>query len=239
MTCQLCGEVHVVRLRGLPQPHLNPCNGHVKFERVEGKSTAPRVPLEKWRPCSKSANLGASTCHKHGATAKHVAAKAKKRIERAKLEALMVTLGEPVEGMDTVERVEERIAARHGHVRWLLARVRDMEPEALVWGTTKTVRGDVVVGTGPGASLDKATTDTEEAKPSVWYALYREASLDFEKLCVAAIAAGLEQRRVELAERDSDIWVRMIDGVLREMGHDPNDPQTAGIVARHLYAVGE
>ena len=64
-----------------------------------------------------------------------------------------------------------------------------------------------------------------------------EASAALEKLCIDAIRVGLEERRVRLAEQDAELWVRMIDGVLTDLGHDPNAPETAEVVERHLRAV--
>lgn len=175
--------------------------------------------------CKRHAAVAQRVCSMHGAKSPQAKRKAAERQERERIEALADTLGTPVEGSDPAEVITERIDARRGHVRWLLARVRELEPDALTWGKTRSKTG----GDDHGV--------TEEAKPHVWYALYEESAAKLERLCIEAVRVGVEERRVRLDERIADMWVRVIDGLLVELGHDPNDPQTAGIVARHLELV--
>lgn len=223
------------------QPHIThrggqSCMGHVRFNR-DPESPDYRARLPKPRACGQYPVKGLDRCHMHGAGNPRAAEAGRRKVREAKMKKLMLTLGEPVEGVDPGEVITERIAARLGHVRWLLARVQALEPDALTWGRTKQVEGDVVVGNGPSASLDRASTSTDEAKPNVWYALYIDASDKLEHLCIEAIRVGLDERRVRIDERMADMWVGVIDGMLRELGHDPNDPATANVVARHLALV--
>lgn len=193
--------------------------------------------------CKAWAIRGGTVCNKHGGAAPQVRAAAQRRLREAEANALMLTLGEPVPG-DPAEIIAERIAARNGHVRWLYARVQALEPEALTWGMT---RRKTAVARDASREADEKTEgrtfagtdegDTYEAKPSIWYALYVEAADKLEKLCIEAMRVGLLERQVRLDERMADMWVRVIDGMLVDLGHDPNAPETAAIVARHLELV--
>ena len=163
----------------------------------------------------------------HGGNSPQAKAKAERRLERERLEDLAVTLGDPVEGMDPGELIEEQIAARAGHVRWLRARVQHVEPKALTWGRTRKKLGGHDYGV------------TSEAKVHVLVVLYFDACTALERLCIDAIRAGLEERRVRLAERHGEVLEQLLDGILRDLGHDPDAPHTANVVARHLRLVGE
>lgn len=158
----------------------------------------------------------------HGGAAPAAKAAAKERLERAQVEHLARTLGEPVEGKDPAEIVTEQIAWRYGRVQWLRSRVQAMDPRHLVWGRTKEKIG------GDDGGL------TFEAKRNAWLDLLLDAERDLEKLCLEAIKAGLEERRVRLAEMQAEFLVQFLDGLLVELGHDPADPATADIVERHL-----
>lgn len=220
-----CGQPHLTR-HGKPS-----CTSH------SGGRLRPEIA---GKPCRMYPVPGSTVCKNHGGKAPQVKAKAAENAARAEAaeqqRKLAATLGDldPADHRDPGEIVAEQIAWRYRHVQWLRARMQAITPETLVWGVTRETANDVVVGNGPKAHLDNAAGTTSEAKPNVWLQLYLEASAALEKLCIDAIRVGLEERRVRLAEQDAELWVRMIDGVLTDLGHDPNAPETAEVVERHL-----
>lgn len=203
--CPRCGTVHLTA-KGGPA-----CVGHSR--------TNPN------QACRKSPKDWHDVCWTHGASTPQAQRAAARRKQRAEMEQLMTTLGDPIPGSDPAEVVAERIDIRRGHVHWLLARVRELEPDALTWGVTREKTGGDDRGT------------TEEAKPHIWYTLYVEAAEKLERLCIDAIRVGLEERRVRMGEKYADQMVTMLDGLVAALGHDPNDPATAEVVARHLELV--
>lgn len=52
-----------------------------------------------------------------------------------------------------------------------------------------------------------------------------------------AIDAGVEERRVAMAEQVAGQLVAVLRGVVTELGHDPADPKVAGVVQRQLTLV--
>jgi hypothetical protein len=238
-TCQECGQLHMNRKGNGPSRPT--CTGHIWYDRASYVKGQARVRLDHPKPCSQWALTGQTRCRQHGGSAKQNLEAAERRRQQAEAEKLMMMLGAPVDGADPAEIITERIAVRAGHVRWLLAQVRELEPHTLTWGLTrrKTAvdRGDDADESGRRRFAGTDEGDTHEAKPHIWWTLYNEAADKLERLCVEAIRVGLDERRVRLAEQQADLWVRLIDGVLRDLGHDPHDPQTASVVARHLEAV--
>lgn len=214
MTACECGLPHVLK-NGKPS-----CSAH---------SLGRLRPEIAGKPCRQAPINGGAVCKVHGGSSRHVKAKAEKRVVEAEagrhLETLAWSLGEYVPDSDPGEVILEQIGWRVGHVRWLRARAQAVDPDALTWGRTK----DKVGGQDGGVTF--------EAKPNAWVVLYFEQARELERLCVEAVRCGLEERRVRLAEQQADQWVRLIDGVLSELGHDPDDPRTARVVERHLRLV--
>lgn len=51
------------------------------------------------------------------------------------------------------------------------------------------------------------------------------------KLCGDAIRAGIEERRVRLAEKQFDLMDQVLRSVLLELGHDPDSPDVRRVVS--------
>jgi hypothetical protein len=172
---------------------------------------------------------GQEVCGSHGGKAPQAKAAAEVRVAEAEVASKVVKLAAtfgPVVG-DPGDVIVEQIQWRRGLVAFLRSRVLAVDPDALVWGRTKEKIGGDDFGI------------TREARPNAWLKLWMDASTELEKLCLAAISAGLEERRVRLAENAGDAWMVFIDGLLVALGVDPNEPKTAEIVERHLRAVGD
>lgn len=72
----------------------------------------------------------------------------------------------------------------------------------LLWGTTKTKEGGDDRGT------------TKEAKPHIAYTLLERASDRLAQYATAALKAGVDERRVQLAERQGDLVASVIRNIL-------------------------
>lgn len=130
---------------------------------------------------------GTGRCKLHGGCSpSHVAAAVAAAVrERA------TTYGQPLDITPAAALLEEvRYAA--GHVAWLRGKVAELEPEALTWGIAERSL--------KGATEFTGTDITERAALNVWLEAYhreRRYLLDVSK---AALAAGVEERLVQLAE---------------------------------------
>lgn len=224
--CDRCGQTHRDH-RGRPG-----CTGHI--------SSGPR----KGEPCTKSRRRGQSVCDSHGGRARqNVAAAERRQHERVAAEAVE-TLGLPVDISPTDALLEE-VRWTAGHVRWLRRKVQELQDRpshavtsltdgsdlgygdprsvgALTWGTTKVTTGD-----------SKGTT--QEARPSIWYDLYARERDHLVKVSQAAIRAGVEERRVRLAEQQGELVGNVIMAILADLGLSPEQQTRVGeVVPRHL-----
>lgn len=209
--CQKCHREHITRW-GSPA-----CTAH-KTKRDE---TGALVP------CSRDRMHGLEVCSMHGGSAKQSRAAATRRNEEAAALDAVRTLGLPID-ISPTEALLEEVRWTAGHVQWLRQQVQQLDAEpthtatdlttgedagfaspsgrsALVWGTTKVKTGGEDRGT------------TQEAKPSIWYAMYVTERKHLVEVCQAAIRAGVEERKVRLAEQQGDLVAGAIRGILEAL----------------------
>lgn len=143
---------------------------------------------------------GTGRCKLHGgATVSHRDAAAEAIAREA-----VITYG-LARDIPATDALLEEVHWTAGHVAWLRERVAELEPEALVWGVTE--ESDQQATEFPG------TNTTRAAKPNVWLQLYREERKHLVDVTKAAISAGIEERRVKLAEAQG----ALLNSVLRRI----------------------
>ena len=197
--------------------------------------------------CQRRPMLGSKVCMVHGGKAGQVKAAAARRLAEQAAQQAVRTLGLPVD-ISPTEALLEEVRWTAGHVAWLRSRVQELAEEpthrrvsfdgededlletpgqrgALTWGTTKVKTGGDDAGT------------TQEAKPSVWYELYTRERTHLIKVCDAAIRAGVEERRVRLAEQQGDLLALAVRRILEAFGLS-GDPRVATIVPAVLREIG-
>lgn len=148
-----------------------------------------------------------------------------KKYEREKANEEMVLYGAPRD-IDPHTALLEEITRTAGHIGWLAEKVREHDgDEQLVWGKTKEVIG------GKDAGL------TKESKPSVWLQLYDRERKNLVDVSRIAIAAGIAEREVQIAEKQGALIAQVIRSVLSELGVDDR-PQVEKVIRKQLQLVG-
>ena len=176
------------------------------------------------KPCELAAgwgtdHVGFGNCKRHlGNTPNGIKAAQKKMAAAA-----VVTYGLPRE-IEPGAALLEEIWRTAGHVDWLEGKVRETEDADLVWGITMDKFG------GKDAGV------TSEAKPSVWLELYRKERSHLVDVCRIAIAAGIAERQVRLAEQQGKIIAQVIRGTLSDIGVK-DTPKVAKAVRKNLMLV--
>ena len=232
--CTRCGTTHNTR-SGHPA-----CTGHVD------------KPDQDLRPCRNHPVPGADVCRYHGGSAPQVKARAAARVIEEKATAAVRTLGLPID-ISPTEALLQEVQWTAGHVKWLREKVQELDeqvtgfaaPEGeedeveffshhpnhsrhgLVWGKTKITDK----GSGPAPGVDS----TEAAAPSIWYELYAKERAHLVLVCSAAIKAGVEERRVRLAEQQGDLVAQVIRRILDALDLTPaQQGLVATVVPREL-----
>ncbi|MGV0109820.1 hypothetical protein [Arthrobacter sp. CP30] len=150
---------------------------------------------------------------------------------RETTEKAIVTLGLP-QDIDPAKALLDEISRTYGTVLWLQAKVRELEPDELVWGKTETQQG-----IGPQGPVD---TTTEKAEFNTWYQLYLGERKHLVAVTTAALKAGIEERRVRLAEQQGDLVAAAIRSILDALNLSPSQWELVPtVVPQALRALGE
>ena len=204
--------------------HDCPC-GHVHPKGCHAHTTRDGTR----RPCGAPATTGLTVCFRHGGatpTAKAKAARAKTEIraarEVARLGVKITT--HPAEALiDLVHWTAGEVAYWRDVVTQL---ERDGGHQALTWGVTRIKEGGDDAGT------------TQEAKPHAAYLMLTQASDRLASYATAALKAGVDERRVALAERHGNLVAGAIRAILADLGLSPEQEALVGeVVPRHLRAL--
>lgn len=79
---------------------------------------------------------------------------------------------------------------------------------------------------------------TGEAKSHILVQLYNDERKHLVAVAAAALKAGVEQRRVELAESQAQQLAIVVSAIVTDLGHDLTDPGTREIVRLRLLQGG-
>jgi hypothetical protein len=209
--CTQCGKPHLTS-RGEAA-----CTAHVKG--------GVRQPERRGEPCKMLPMPGQHVCWRHGGRNEVSRTAGIRRVREEGARILMETYGRKLDVTATDALLDE-VQWTAGHVAWLRERVRQIEQAELTWGLTRIKDGGDDRGT------------THEAKANVWLALYREERAHLVRVCSEAIKAGLDERRVRLAESQGTLVAQVLRAILNDLQLTP-EQQTAApeIAMRHLRAL--
>lgn len=203
--------------------------------RADGKRRCWARAKKSGLQCPHLAMKGQNICHMHGGRAPQNKAKAEGRMVEDRARALVATYGRKIDTTAT-EALLDEVQWTAGHVAWLRERVQEIESEAmvegtdsehpLVWGVTKKKTGGDDFGT------------TSEAAPNVWLKLYQQEREHLVKVCSAAIKAGIEERKIQLAEQQGALVAQAIRAILGDLQLTVEQQALVPtVVPRHLRAL--
>lgn len=184
----------------------------------------------KGAPCGNSAGYktdhpGSGNCHFHGGSSPNGR---KHAVEQAARQAV-ITFGLPRD-ISAVDALMEEVRYTAGHVAWLREQVQALEAGQLVWGMTEQV--------DKSATEFAGTDTTYGAKASIWLELYYRERKHLVDVTKAAITAGIEERKVRLAEQQGALVAQVIRSILADLELSPGQQaRVPEVVPRHLRAL--
>lgn len=179
--------------------------------------------------CTKWPMKGQAVCRNHGGASPQAKAAAERRLQSADAERAVATFGLPRE-IDPRDALLEEIYRTAGAVDWLHQQVIRLEADQVTWGKSEEV--DKQAGEFPGLDV------THKAAVNVWVELWQKERKHLVDVSKAAIAAGLEERKVRLAEQQGAMLASVIKNILGDLDLSPEQQSlVAEVVPRHLRAV--
>jgi len=193
----------IKRYRGAPE--------YAPGQERNGKLICGAKKRGKNEACASSPVPGGTRCGRHGGNSPKAKAAAEQRTAQQELTQSVGTLGirEKYPDIDPGQALLSEIQISHAHVQWLRAKVAEIEPNELVWGITKTE-----AGIGPQGPVD---TTTQEAGFHTWYQLYTREREHFAKLTTMALKAGIEARKIALAEQQGAMVARALQEIFGKL----------------------
>lgn len=157
------------------------------------------------RPCKRPPNRGMSVCNSHGGRAPQAIAGREKRAreDQARADAQRFAARTDIHPADALL---ELVHYQAGIVTYWRGRVEELQAEDLEWGTTQHREGS-----GPEGPID---VETKEAVPHIAYKLLTEAQDKLAAYASAALKAGVEERKVRLAENQGQLVAQAIRAIL-------------------------
>lgn len=140
-------------------------------------------------------------------------------------------LGAPRE-IDPGMALLEEIHRSAGHVAWLEQKCRDLEESELVWGQIMEVHEEKDGG-GPTGNYTLTRTENR-AFINGWWQLYERERKHLVTVSAGALKAGIEERRVRLAERGIDALEQALNATLVDLGLDPNSSRVREVMGARL-----
>lgn len=164
------------------------------------------------RPCKRYPNHGMTVCGSHGGRSPRAIAGREKRQreEQARADAARFAARTDIHPADALL---ELVHYQAGIVDYWRGRVEQITDEGLEWAVTKHEEG-----IGPEGPIDKTT---KEAGPHIAYKLLTEAQDKLAAYASAALKAGVDERKVRLAEGQGALVAQVIRGILAALNLTP------------------
>jgi hypothetical protein len=147
----------------------------------------------------------------------------KKAAAKLAAESLAHSYGLPIE-VDPQEALVQELHRTAGHVGYLKTLVDQLEEDKL--------HGKV--GT-EGAAEGK--TFLAKSEPHVLVRMYQTERKMLERIAKSCIEAGIEERRVRIAEDQGKLFAQVVQGILKDLNVDATDPDVGKIVRRNFTLI--
>lgn len=176
--------------------------------------------------CRRWPMLGQEVCATHGGKAPRAKAAAERRLVEARAAKALANFGIPRE-IDAKDALLEELYRTAGAIDWLYGQIKELDPTGITWGKTEE--------TDKGSGEFTGTDITHAAAVNVWVQLWQKERDHLVAVSKAAISAGIEERRVLLAEQQGALLASVIKGILGDLQLTPAQAAAAPrIVADRL-----
>ena len=201
-------------------------------------ATACGAKTKAGSPCARPAGWGtthpgAGNCKLHGGASPN--GELHGNLELAKREAAV--MGQPLP-VDPGDALLQCIQIAAGEVQYASLRIAELDDDQAVVEQRQVKTRPLSEGKDgedPHTIVEEVTTSTT-AELHIWIRVRQQAMDRLVNYSSVAIKAGLEERRVKIAEQTGQLIASAVRGILEELGV-ADRPETPGVVRRHLTLV--
>lgn len=175
-------------------------------------------------------HVGTGRCKNHGgSTPTHELVGA---VELARRES--AAMGQPLE-IEPADALLQCIRIAAGEVQYASGRIADLQPDEIVVSTRQVKARPLSLGKEgeDQATIVEEVTTSNVAELNLWIQVRHKAMDRLVAFSSVAIKAGLEERRVKIAEQQGELLAQVIRGVLADLGV-ADHPEAPNVVRRHL-----
>lgn len=208
-TQEVCGQVHVTQYGHAA------CPGHLRNgERNYGEDRPIGDPCRQ-SPGYKTEHVGTGPCWVHGGNFPWAERQGQMELARQDCDRL----GIPVGDGDPIRILRDALREAEGNVAFYRRRIHEELQNKPGEITVDPDTGDLIAPPAIyGETYHVSGKRTGEAKPHVLVVLYHEAERWLAKVALEAAKFGIEQRQLELDERDADLLFTAQLAALEQMG---------------------
>jgi hypothetical protein len=172
-------------------------------------------------PCGENPLAGQDVCHKHGGKTPVALVAAEGRVQRANAIRAVQHFGLPID-IDPAEALRQEIARTQGAVIWLQAHIATLDLRDIERGLEAAEQTTIPDETAETGRRVVSARTMRRSAPSVWVRLWQDERRHLADVCVRAIACGLAEREVRLAEEQG----RLMADIFRRLEADSTIPWT-------------
>lgn len=196
-----------------PLPPTKRCNGKVrgKVSTIDGDRAYCSQPAGHGTD-----HQGFGRCRYHGGAAPQYG----KAAQKLAAEDAVATYGLP-QKTDPHTALMEELERTAGHVSWLFIKVTEMEEH------------DLTGLVGQEGKSESGGWHHASVEPSVWVKMYQEERKHLVQVSKVCLQAGIEERRVRIAEQQGQLIAQVIMSIVKRLGVD-NHPELPSIVREEL-----
>lgn len=181
-------------------------------------------------PCGSSPVPGGTRCGRHGGNSPKAKAAATQRMAEQEAREILGHIDPTAPRENPAEMLLNLIHGKSAEISWLRRKVKAQTDEALVYGLTERQEG-----IGPQGPVDMTTHKVEQ---NIWWKLLREAENQLASWTSMALRAGVEERRVRIAEQQGNLIAQAIQTILDGLQLTPTQakliPQIVPAALREL-----
>ena len=184
--------------------------------------------------CGAWAVKGATVCRMHGGSSPQARQAAARRVQEEKAAKEALRLAQPI-ATDPAQALLDLVSSAAGEVAYWRARVdeiQDRDEKRLTSGLTKITEGKDRGGV--------TTLRTVETIAAIEYRMWVDAQERLARYATAALRAGVEERRVRLAEDQGALVAQVIRRILDRLDLSEWQAEMVGsIVPEELRALSQ